>query len=226
MSSSLQVQHDALLNSVAERYRGDGYEVVTEPGPSAIPFDLGSYRPDLIARKGDVSIIVEIKAQAERMSFDQLRSIVDEVKRHAGWRFVLVTAQDVLGSGADLPEDEDDLSWDEIADKVRDAQRLSVQGEKEAAYLILWIAFERMMRFQARRIALPVDRLSPSILIRQLYSQGELRASQFEAALNCQAVRTRIIHGFRASDLDDAVVRLDKVVRQLLEQWSTSTVER
>ena len=58
--------------------------------------------------------------------------------------------------------------------RVREGRSLSDSGEKEAAYLILWIVFERMMRFQSTRIALPVDRLAPSILIRQLYSLGEV----------------------------------------------------
>jgi REase_AHJR-like len=219
MNISGEVQHEALLNSVAERYRHDGYDVTVEPRPSAIPFDLGGYRPDLIVRKSGLTLIVEIKTQPERISFDQLRSVVDEVKRHEGWRFVLVTAQDISGSSSP-GEDEDQFSWEEVARQVADAQRLNDLNKKEAAYLMLWIAFERMMRFQARRIALPVDRLGPSILIRQLYSQGELSMAQFDTALACQEVRNRIVHGFRASDLNDAMDRLGTVVREVLEQWS------
>lgn len=225
MSISSQAQHDGLLNSVAERYQRDGYEVIIEPGPQAIPFDLDGYGPDLIARKGDSTLIVEIKTQAERISFDQLRSVVDEVKRHAGWRFVLVTAQDVLALG--VPgENEDHYPWEEVTQRVNDAERLSDLGENEAAYLILWIAFERLMRFQARRISLPVDRLAPAIMIRQLYSQGELSMAQFDTALDCQQIRNRIVHGFPASNLTDAVTRLGAVVHELIEQWSQPSSER
>ena len=164
---SSQAPNTELFDSVAERYRHNGYQVITEPGRSEIPFDLGGYAPDLIARKGAVTLIVEIKTQANKISFDQLSSIVDEVKRHEGWRFVLVTSQDV--QSLDLPGDsEDQFSFEEIIHRIRDADRLNHLDQKEAAYLVLWIAFERMMRFQARRVALPVDRLAPSILIRQL----------------------------------------------------------
>jgi hypothetical protein len=221
MSTSTQVQHEALMNAVAERYRRAGYMVTAEPGSTAIPFDLGAYRPDFIARKGEFTTIVEVKTHAQKTSFDQLRAIAEEVNRHKGWRFVLVTDEDVLASALPAEDgDGDEFSWEEISHRIEEAQRLVDLGENEAAYLILWIAFERMMRFHARRVALPVDRLAPSILIRQLYSQGELSMAQFETALSCQEVRNRIVHGFRASDLRDAVARLGTVVRELLEEWS------
>jgi hypothetical protein len=219
MNRSSQSVHAALINAVAERYRLDGYEVVIEPEPNAVPFDLGGYRPDLIARNGGVTIIVEVKSEVQKLSFDQLRSLAEEVRRHEGWRFVLVTGQDVLRPG--LPsQDEDQLTWSEVESQVEDARRLAEAGKKEAGYLILWIAFERMMRSQARSIALPVDRLAPAILIRQLYSQGELTISQLETALRCQEVRNRIVHGFRAPNLDTAAVDLSSIVRELLDQWS------
>lgn len=224
MSTSTQVQHEALMNTVAERYRRAGYLVTAERGSIAIPFDLGSYCPDFIARKGDFTTIVEVKTDARKTSFDQLRAVAEEVKRHQGWRFVLVTGEDILPSA--LPaedEDGDEFSWEEISHRLEESQRMADLGENEAGYLILWIAFERMMRFHARRVALPVDRLAPSILIRQLYSQGELSMAQFETALSCQEVRNRIVHGFRAADLSGAAVRLGTVVRELQEQWSAPT---
>jgi hypothetical protein len=63
MNRSSQSEHAALISAVAERYRLDGYEVVIEPEPNAIPFDLGGYRPDLLARKGGVTTIVESRAK-------------------------------------------------------------------------------------------------------------------------------------------------------------------
>src|ERR1035438_4868909 len=143
MSRSSQLEH-AAINAVAERYRLDGYEVVIEPEPNAIPFDLGGYRPDLIAKKGGITNIVEVKSEAQKLSFDQLRSLVEEVKRHGGWRFVLITGQDVLRPG--LPsQDENQFYLSEVEPQVEEALRLAEAGKKEAGYLILWIAFERMM---------------------------------------------------------------------------------
>jgi Holliday junction resolvase-like predicted endonuclease len=221
MSETSQVQHDELINRVADNYRRKGYEVQTEPPERAIPFDLGGYRPDLIARKNDQALIVEVKASAQNVSFDHLRSVVDEVKRHPGWQFILITSQDVL---TDQPQEGDEpFSWDRVAARIESTQRLTQQGEDEAAYLVLWIAFEQALRYQARQISLAVDRLAPAILIRQMYSQGELSMSQFDAALACQSVRNRLVHGFPTTDLKTAFERLASLVREVVEQWKAPT---
>jgi hypothetical protein len=103
---STQTPESKLLDSVAERYRRDGDRVITAPEPSEIPFDLGGYTPDLIAQQGDLSPLVEIETQAERRSLDRLSFIVDEVRRHQGWRFVLVTSQDI--PALELPGENED----------------------------------------------------------------------------------------------------------------------
>ena len=211
MSRLSITHHEELQHSVGERYKRQGYEVEIEPGTSAIPFDVGGYAPDLIARKGEVTLIIGIKTQPDRVSFEQLKSVVDAVKRHDGWRFVLVTSQDV--GSLDLPDEtEDPFSWEDVRQRIEDAERLNHQGQETAAYLTWWIAFERMMRFQARRVGLPVDRLAPSIVIRQLYSQGELSIAQFDSALLCQAARNRIVHGYRAADFNAAITQLGTLV--------------
>ena len=41
-------------------------EVLKEPGPDAVPFDLGGYSPDLVAKKGGQGLIIEVKPQTDR----------------------------------------------------------------------------------------------------------------------------------------------------------------
>jgi hypothetical protein len=222
MSTPSHLEHHALVNTVADRYRLEGYDVVVEPAPNLVPFDLGGYRPDLIVKKGNTFTLVEVKTKAQQLSFDQLRSLAEEVGRHEGWRFVLITNQDVA---PEVPAGDDDFSWQEVEQRVQAAERLADLGERDASFLILWIAVERMLRHQARTVALPVDRLAPAVLIRQLYSQGELSNPQFETALRCQDVRNRLVHGFRAPDLDDSSTALAHLAHELIAQWSAPKSE-
>lgn len=202
---------------MAERYRRDGYDVCEEPQEGSLPFELGTYRPDLIARRGDQALMVEIKSSTENKSFEQLRSVIDELKRHHGWQFVLITAKDLLTGLPDAGEEQ--FSWNDVDARIDRAQHLNKQGEYEAAYLILWIGLECALRFQARGTSLPVDRLEPGVTIRRLYSQGELSIPQFDTALTCQAIRNRIVHGFPSMDTKNAVTRLAALLREVVDQW-------
>ena len=218
-------EHEVMISSIAERYRRDGYEVAVEPGPGAVPFDLGGYRPDLVARRGDLSLIVAVKTRVDKTSFDRLRPLVDETKRHQGWRFVLVTAQDIAGLDAQ-EEDEATASWGEVNASIEHANRLERSGESEAAYLALWIIFERMMRHQSYQVGLALERLETSILIRQLYSEGELSIDQYDIALKCEKLRNRIVHGFHGSNVKGEFGVLHQLLYDLLLQWSVpDTVE-
>ncbi len=221
MTRTTPSQHDVRIRELAEGYRRDGYIVVVEPKKEELPFNLGGYRPDLLAVKGDDGIIVEVKDRAERTSFDHLRSVAEEVRAHDGWRFLLVTAQDIPDDELPLVEEER-VSWDDLACEIDRARRFAETGEKTAAYLAFWIAFERLLRFQARRIALPVDRLSPAIVLRQLYSQGELAVEQLDAALLCQRTRNRVVHGFSSPDLEAHLDLLADLVRELLAEWTST----
>lgn len=219
MTQSYKTQYNEQLNDIAERYRSDGFEVVIEPQVNDIPFDLGSYHPDMLARKPQINLIIEVKSSADRLSFDQLRSVAETVRQHSGWHFILVTAQDI--PSVELPGAETKFSWNDIAVRVKHAQDLNQAGSSEVAYILLWIALEQLLRLQARRIDLPVDRLPPSIVLRQLYSMGELTMEQFDTALACQKIRNRVVHGFSTSNLAESTSQLLTLVHELLTVWST-----
>jgi hypothetical protein len=147
--------------------------------------------------------------------------VADEVKKHRGWRFLLVTGQDVASDG--LPgKDDQPPSWDEISNRLDHARRLAEPGDNEAAFLILWIAFEQLLRVHARQAAIPVERLSPSTMIRQLYSLGELSIRQFDLSLECQRTRDRVVHGFPAAGLDACTQKLTALLTELMSEWSAS----
>jgi hypothetical protein len=48
--------------AIAEGYRNRGYEVSEGPSPAQLPDFLSGYRPDLLVRRGDEAIIVELKS--------------------------------------------------------------------------------------------------------------------------------------------------------------------
>lgn len=220
MINSVQYPHEQLLLRVAKKYRRDKYEVVTEPQPDELPFDLGIYRPDLLVKKPDgTGYIIEIKSSASHVSVERYREIAEMISKYQGWRFLLVTGDD------NFLDDEEDieqlLSLREINERKVKSDHLVSIGELEAAFLSLWSIAEAIMRRQAKKALIPIERFPPISLIKHLFSQGELSMEQYDRAMALVEVRNRLVHGFQTHDLNESVNELQKLVDDLMnsEDW-------
>lgn len=206
------------LQGIAETYRLQGFEVVIEPSKSLLPFDLGNYCPDLIARKGlDQGYIIEMKNSIAKISVDRYREIAEIVAQHHGWRFLLITGEDV--SSEDLKDDSELMTWEQMLQRQEQAQRFLAMGEVEVAFLYLWGILEAAMRRQARQVAIPIERFPANSLINHLYSQGELSMEQFDQVRVIQAIRDRLTHGYQLPNLGEPTKQLQVLVNELIAMW-------
>ena len=210
--------HNSLTSDLMTKYQQNGYEVIFEPDPTDLPFDLGHYQPDLIARKGDGGYIIEVKASGTRVPIDRYSEISKQVARYPGWRFLLVTSEEDslseqphIGGGL--------LTWEQITQRVEQADKILSSGNSEAAFLFLWAAFEALLRKQAVQVSLPVERFPSSALIKHLYSQGELSMEQFDQAMELLEFRNRVVHGFQTVDLSEPAQQLNTLINDLLHSW-------
>ena len=211
-----QKLQSGLEERVAEKYLQQGFSVITNPPLSSLPFDLGGYRPDLIAQKeSDQNYIIEIKSASHRISVDRFRAIAENVQSHPGWRFLLVTSDDDLpiGSEGDL------LRYDESLLRADQAEALIASGAAEAAFLFLWSTLEGMMRRRSIESAIPIDRLMPLAMTSHLYSQGELSRLQFHRIKDLISSRNRAAHGYHDPHLEEGANKLLALVRELANEW-------
>lgn len=218
MSSDAEYVERSLESRVAEKYRQQGFDVVIRPKTAELPFDLGTYRPDLIARRPpNENYIIEVKSSAIRIPVDRLREIAEIARQH-GWGFLLVTGEDVLPS-----EQEESggmlLSWEQISERQAKAERLLAMGETEAAFLSLWGVLEAVLRRRAVQESIPIDRFPPLSLINQLYSQGELSMEQSDRVETLRAIRNSLVHGYQTPNLSEPTVHLQELVKGLIELW-------
>jgi hypothetical protein len=206
------------LQGIAEKYKSLGFEVVIEPSKSFIPFDLGNYCPDLIARKGlDEGYIIEFKNSIAKISVDRYREIAEIVAQHQGWRFLLITGEDV---SSDDPQNSSELmTWDQMLQRQEQAQKFLAIGEVEVAFLSLWGVLEAAMRRQAKQVAIPIERFPAKSLINHLYSQGELSMEQFDQVRVIQTVRDRLVHGYQLPSLEEPTKQLRVLVNELISMW-------
>ncbi len=222
MTANSQLTEKSLGDRVAERYRLQGFEVVVAPSKSVIPFDLGNYRPDFIVRKSsDEGYIIEVKDSISRLPIGRYREIAEIVAQHNGWRFLLVTGDDVspLDHLNNVNGDVQLLTWEQMLQRYEQAKKFLSMGEVEVAFLYLWGILEAAMRQQAKISAIPIERLPASSLINHLYSQGELSMEHFDQVNVIQPVRDRIMHGYQTPNLAEATNQLQELVNELISTW-------
>jgi hypothetical protein len=128
--------HRGAVESLATKYRSEGYEVTIAPGEQDLPPALSRSHPDLIARRGSEGIVAEVKLRGPSShgeSWEQIDRLAHTTKALPGWRFELVIVDEQAPSEAA----ESGRSWseDEIRHVLRDVEVLLAQRLNEAALL-------------------------------------------------------------------------------------------
>jgi hypothetical protein len=220
MNSFAKTAHDEKVDSLVSTYTQQGFTVVKEPSTDDLPFDLGGYRPDLVATKGDIGLILEVKANQSHISVDRFQVLAQEISKHPGWRFLLVTLEDVDASTAPMSSGELP-TWAQVSKKLQQAQSLIAEGALEPALLYLWSIFEAALRKRAIAQNIPVERLPVSSLLKHMYSQGEVSVNDIDFFREFMGRRNRIAHG--ANELLDAtlVTEIFQCVNRLVIEWET-----
>jgi hypothetical protein len=154
------------LLQLAEEYRNKGYEVSSHPNPEDLPDFLRNYRPDMIVRRGDEAVIIEVKSRRSLNSSGQyLQNLAQSVEQHPGWRFelVVINPEDTVYS----PKAESSLQQPEIETRLQVVRQLATQ-HPESAILYSWALVEATLRLVAEHEGLSLQRLAPLYLVKQL----------------------------------------------------------
>lgn len=220
MTSPWKGEERVWEESIAAQLRDGGFEVHVEPERAQLPFDLGSYRPDLIATRDDGGLIVEIKRREQRLSIDRYVEVAALVRRHPGWRFLLIPTDRLKETGLAallvLP------SRSELIQRQNAAAMLLESRLYVPAFLTAWAGVESYLRLLAEEFAVPIGSLSPVALVKHLYSHGLLSVEQFNLLQALLPVRNRVVHGLDDPSLPESAPRVVGLLASLLSVDSTS----
>lgn len=124
-----QLERERLLK-LAEEYRQKGYEVLLSPKPEELPDFLKGYRLDMIVRRGEEAVVIEVKSRPSITSAQYLQGLAQAVEEHPGWRVELV-----MTNPEDTPYSakvEGYLTEHEIESQLQVARELAVQHPESA----------------------------------------------------------------------------------------------
>ena len=208
------------LQEIAAEYEARGYEVLVEPRPEQLPEFLAGFRPDLVARGPNESVVVEVKVGTQTAASERFRELAETIQRQPGWRFSLV----VIDPRSDevAPPTQQLLDRQAIVDRLGRANALLKTGATDAAFLLMWVSVEALLRHIATREGLPLERVPSSSLMKELFSLGILSRSELEVAQRAFSVRNALVHGFATTRLDETSRELAQFAQKLLLELDRS----
>jgi uncharacterized protein YutE (UPF0331/DUF86 family) len=217
------VSHEAYrqkLQEIAAEYAARGYEVLVEPRPEQLPEFLAGFHPDLVARGPNESVVVEVKVGTQTAASERFRELAETIQRQPGWRFSLV----VIDPRSDevAPPTQQLLDRQAIVDRLGRANELLKTGATDAAFLLMWVAVEALLRHIATREGLPLERVPSSSLMKELFSLGILSRAELEVAQRAFSVRNALVHGFATARLDETSRELAQFAQKFLLELDRS----
>ena len=219
MKNQIQSLQERRIQSTAQELLDNGYKVSIEPLISDLSFELGGYRPDLIATKDAEGIVLDIKTSLNRLSVDRFQDIAERVANHHGWRFLLVTLDDT--SEKILPSSGDELpSWEELNVRLVNLNTLIQDSLFEPAILFLWSILEATLRKRAVAQNLPISRFPTKQLLNHTFSSGEISIAEFDLFKICLDLRNKVANGVVASIDPNLLKSANSSIHTLVEKWS------
>jgi hypothetical protein len=217
MNSSTQEIYRRKMQEVANDYETRGYRVLIEPAPTELPPFLANFRPDIVAYGPEDSIVVEVKVGTRTATSARDRELAETIQQHPGWRFSLVVVDPRSDDVA--PTTQPLLDREKIVERLKEAEALLQQGVKEAAFVLLWMSIEALLRHIASREGLPLERVPSSALLKELFSLGLLSRHGLDIALRAFAVRNSLVHGFETPELEAILGELTILAQELLAEF-------
>ncbi|MCC5664042.1 hypothetical protein LC653_08940 [Nostoc sp. CHAB 5784] len=219
-TSTANLERERLLK-LGEEYREKGYEVFFHPNPEDLPDFLNTYRPDMIVRRGEENVVIEVKSRSSLNSSSNqyLGNLAQAVEKHPGWRFELVMTnpEDTMYS----PKAEASLQEHEIESQLQLARQLITQ-HPESAILYSWSLVEATLRLIAQKEELSLQRFDPLYLIKQLATEGVISKSEYQLLMDALPLRNSIAHGFKTTQItQNSVYELIELTEQLLRTLHT-----
>lgn len=199
----------AKIKEIRELYEVRGYEVIERPRPDEFPFEVeysASYRPSLLARRGDENIVLEIRATAGSIRRPMERA--EEIRKHRNWQFFLVTGDDVVPHDSSA----EPQPWWQLEQTVHEAPGIVESLPPWMQLLALWAVLEGVLRRLAVDEGILADLLPAPWLITAVYDYGPLPYESYLPLKRACEVHRRVRHGYATPD-----EKVEEAVRAVLE---------
>ena len=205
MTGSILLEHKKMLSKLATEYQSHGYEVEFNASLPQLPKNLQKFRPDLVARRGDETVILEVKSYVEMSRDKQLAQLAKTINQIPGWRFEVVIIKpkkEQLGTNPELLQVSDLNNRSLIANKLMD------RNEFDLALLIIWTNVEALLRHVANNEGIQLENQSTEYILKKFLSYGLLTQKVYQLFSKVLKYRNKLVHGYKVSHLHKSELNL------------------
>ncbi len=213
MIEDIEIVQKNYIEKKAAEYRSRGYEVEEN-----CPLDfLPGFRAGLVVRKNGEAKVIEVRFRTSLAGSPQIEELARILHDKPGWSFELMLVGEP--ERLDSPEGVQSFAREEILQRLDETKKALDHGLSEAAFLLVWSAFEAATRELIAAEGVSIARVTKTgHVLDQAVHHGVISREDYDYLANLRRYRNAIAHGFDVSDFnDEKVTELIAVVRRLLD---------
>ena len=208
-----------LTEKTKEEYQNKGYTVLRQ---APLEF-MSDFVADLVARKDDETIVIEVSTQAGLALNTRISELVETLRTKPGWSFELLLVGEP--EKLDSPPSAQLLDDHEILQRLDHAVRALESGLAEVAFVTAWSALEAATRaLISEEIGTNSDITMSGHVLDEAVYLGVISRSDYDDLRDMMKYRNAIVHGFSPSDFgNNMVTELIGRVKRILEEAASPT---
>jgi uncharacterized protein YutE (UPF0331/DUF86 family) len=210
------------IKELAREYEEKGFEVLVEPNKNLLPNFLKNYQPDLVLKKGDLNVVVEVKTSETIKNSEYLKELAAKINSIENWKFELVITNPRVKDNLRNSKYQE-FSLSEIESRLNKLSKGVDKNFIEPHFLYAWSLFEATSRAILKAEQPKVEiKLNPIANIKQLYSYGIIGRIDYEWLNNISEMRNHIVHGhpiqnsvIKESDLNKLIRMTEDFIKEI-----------
>ncbi|RDK82774.1 hypothetical protein [Marinirhabdus gelatinilytica] len=201
------------IKELAREYEEKGFQVFIEPERNLLPDFLKDYHPDLILKKGELNIVVEVKTSETIKNSQYLKELSAKINSLENWKFELVITNPRVKDNL-INNKFQEFSLIEIENRLNKVSNSIDKNFLEPYFLYAWSLFEASSRAILKADQPKAERkLNPTANIKQLYSYGIIGRIDYEWLNKISQIRNHIVHGHSIQKSEIKEKDLNKLIR-------------
>ena len=213
MIEDIEILERKFIDKKVAEYRSRGYEVEENCELDFLP----GFHVDLVARKDDEVRVIEVKSRTSLALTPKLNELAEILYSKPGWSYDLLLVGEP--EKLDSPDGARSFAVEEIRQRLAEAEKALEHGLGEAAFLLVWSAFEAVVRELIAAEGVSITRVTQSgYVLDQAVYHGVISREDYDYLADMRKYRNAIAHGFDVNGFsDEKVTELIEVVLRLLD---------